>query len=487
MLINTNFNGWKEDLSFLTFDHSEAKPSKMGISSFDKMLDSLSQIKMDEKNQDSPEFEKMNARQDEDSLVFPNKMNPEFKKESPKELQDSSTGKPKIRKNQFSEEKTETKNSSFLHKARHVFKQFEKKLSQGHSLEKQDIKDLLSQLQLVMTQLNHSSLSKENPLKQTIMVELADKMKRLSILSEQKKEMNPFFQELNQFLKQLEALEIKTEIPKIQEAPIHSKEAINPHHHEIKALNIETSKENVFQKLMPTQEHIDLKNSNVPISKNKGNENVNHSLRPSVQISPEIVQSTDLKGQSSHSSFKGGENFLLSHSNVNKEVFSPIQHTETPFEMTMKERLDLAKDIIHQLGENLKGYVGKNQTQLTLQLTPENLGKVKVMLNMKNDLISCHVLVENDVVKNLLQERLNEMKVMFQNNGIQFNQLNIQTQGEYFEQQHQNDQENLFIQHKESATQIKLNRLTSHSEKFSLPYEKINDNLYNDENFLVTV
>lgn len=67
---------------------------------------------------------------------------------------------------------------------------------------------------------------------------------------------------------------------------------------------------------------------------------------------------------------------------------------------------------------------GQKQT-LTFQLSPENLGKVKLTVDMVANSLNAHIEVENDQVKQFIQSNIEQLKQNFQSNGIQLNSVNI--------------------------------------------------------------
>jgi len=60
-----------------------------------------------------------------------------------------------------------------------------------------------------------------------------------------------------------------------------------------------------------------------------------------------------------------------------------------------------------------------------LQLTPENLGRVEVKLELVNKVINATINVENETVQHIVQNSLEGLKLTLNQNGVQFNSLNV--------------------------------------------------------------
>ncbi|MFZ0452520.1 MAG: flagellar hook-length control protein FliK [Ignavibacteriaceae bacterium] len=67
----------------------------------------------------------------------------------------------------------------------------------------------------------------------------------------------------------------------------------------------------------------------------------------------------------------------------------------------------------------------KDQKNIVLKLVPETLGKVKISLDISNNVIHAHAEVENETAKSLMQNNLENLKQSLAQQGIQLNSLNI--------------------------------------------------------------
>lgn len=67
----------------------------------------------------------------------------------------------------------------------------------------------------------------------------------------------------------------------------------------------------------------------------------------------------------------------------------------------------------------------KDQRNIVLKLIPETLGKVKISLNITNNIIHAHAEVENEAAKFLMQNNIENLKQALVQQGMQLNSLNI--------------------------------------------------------------
>ena len=67
----------------------------------------------------------------------------------------------------------------------------------------------------------------------------------------------------------------------------------------------------------------------------------------------------------------------------------------------------------------------KDQKNIVLKLVPETLGKVKIMMDVSNNIIHAHAEVENEAAKSLMQNNIENLKQALAQQGMQLNSLNI--------------------------------------------------------------
>lgn len=85
-------------------------------------------------------------------------------------------------------------------------------------------------------------------------------------------------------------------------------------------------------------------------------------------------------------------------------------------------RIVSASKIIKEISNLAESRISRN---VVLKLTPEDLGKVKISMDVSNNRVHLNVEVENDTVKNLIHTNSAELKQSLAQNGLQLNSLNI--------------------------------------------------------------
>jgi flagellar hook-length control protein FliK len=81
-----------------------------------------------------------------------------------------------------------------------------------------------------------------------------------------------------------------------------------------------------------------------------------------------------------------------------------------------------APEIVNEFSKIIQA--GEKQT-MTFQLTPENLGKVKLIVDLVENQINTRIEVENENVKQFIQSNIEQLKQSLQSSGIHLSQLNI--------------------------------------------------------------
>ena len=128
------------------------------------------------------------------------------------------------------------------------------------------------------------------------------------------------------------------------------------------------------------------------------------------------------KGQDQISNDKGDNAFS---SYLNKIDVNNIQNIKRPVylnniadQMKTIDSAEIVKEISNLASD-------KDQKNIVLKLVPETLGKVKILLDITNNIIHAHAEVENEAAKSLMQNNLESLKQALSQQGMQLNSLNI--------------------------------------------------------------
>ena len=132
--------------------------------------------------------------------------------------------------------------------------------------------------------------------------------------------------------------------------------------------------------------------------------------------------STGGKDSEKQKSNDGFKNVLQSADQINgndsdKFKIAPELKTSQEVMKTIK-----TNEIIPEFSKIIQA--GEKQT-MTFQLTPENLGKVKLIVELVENQINTRIEVENDHVKHFIQSNLEQLKQNLQSSGIQMSTVNV--------------------------------------------------------------
>lgn len=91
-----------------------------------------------------------------------------------------------------------------------------------------------------------------------------------------------------------------------------------------------------------------------------------------------------------------------------------------------------APDVMREISD----FISKGDTKsIVLKIDPENLGKVKIVLDMTDKLVNAHIEVENQSVKNAVMNNIDNLKASLAQNGVELNSVNVSLPG--YEQKNQ--------------------------------------------------
>lgn len=84
-----------------------------------------------------------------------------------------------------------------------------------------------------------------------------------------------------------------------------------------------------------------------------------------------------------------------------------------------------AKDVLDQIVTGMKVQVKEGNSQVVLQLNPENLGKIALSISHEKGVISGQFVAESEAVKKIIESNLNQLKAQLQSQGINVDNLKI--------------------------------------------------------------
>lgn len=157
-----------------------------------------------------------------------------------------------------------------------------------------------------------------------------------------------------------------------------------------------------------------------------------------VQISVEVTRSTKEEAQTEQEA-AGEETPQTEHmlkadssekeSGWTKPVESFIQHLEqsvTNVEgTTVTERVVQYREIVNQVVEQIKVVIKPESTSLSMQLNPEQLGRVALHMTMKNGQMTASFFVQNEMAKEALESNLQTLRENLSAQGLKVESVEV--------------------------------------------------------------
>lgn len=126
------------------------------------------------------------------------------------------------------------------------------------------------------------------------------------------------------------------------------------------------------------------------------------------------------------------------HSNTTVQTIT----TENQVQTIVKTQESSYDGIVRQIVEQVKVEFKPDTVSMELQLTPENLGKVKLHVASKEGMITAQLFVQNEAVKNAMEAQLMVLRDAMQQQGIKVEAVEVTVQtGAFAENLEQNSQQ----------------------------------------------
>lgn len=135
-------------------------------------------------------------------------------------------------------------------------------------------------------------------------------------------------------------------------------------------------------------------------------------------------------------------------------------------------------DVVRQVVDSIRLTATQGLQSMEIQLTPENLGKVNILVSVREGVVTAQLNVQNEQVKKALENQLLTLKENFENQGIKVETVEITVHTNAFES-NQNFSEQKEQSHKAGGTRkINLDDLNFDEEENSEEQERtyINEN-----------
>ena len=159
----------------------------------------------------------------------------------------------------------------------------------------------------------------------------------------------------------------------------------------------------------------------------------NSNVNAEIKLEDKITVDTD--ENSSHSETSGNENQSLSSQfletlvgNVDNAIGTGAASEGNFAGYSVK-----GEDIVRQLVDAIKVNVNSTFSEMELQLQPENLGKLNLVISSRDGIITAQLMAENDDVKNAIENQLVMLKDNFEQQGLKVDAVEVTVQSHGFE------------------------------------------------------
>lgn len=159
----------------------------------------------------------------------------------------------------------------------------------------------------------------------------------------------------------------------------------------------------------------------------------NSNANAEIKLEDKITVETD--ESSAHSETSGNENQSLS-SQFLESLIGNVDNaigTGAASESNFAGYSVKGEDIVRQLVDAIKVNVNGAFSEMELQLQPENLGKLNLVISSRDGIITAQLMAENDDVKNAIENQLVMLKDNFEQQGLKVDAVEVTVQSHGFE------------------------------------------------------
>lgn len=142
-------------------------------------------------------------------------------------------------------------------------------------------------------------------------------------------------------------------------------------------------------------------------------------------IKVEVQKHTTDSDADTSSSNKQNQDASVEHANLNT-IFNNVTKVNT-VESFGNELVQIQqlRDIANQVVEQIKVIIKPDQTSMEMNLNPESLGKVNLVVAEKNGLLTAQFTVQNEIAKEALESQMQTLKDNFTNQGLKVDAVEV--------------------------------------------------------------
>ena len=159
-----------------------------------------------------------------------------------------------------------------------------------------------------------------------------------------------------------------------------------------------------------------------------------------------LDETNDSNSQSNKDSSREKSSEDKSQNQVNQfldNLVSTVQNNQIEFVENVVQ-MDELRDIANQIIDRIKVVIKSDETSMELQLNPEHLGKVNLMITSKNGVMTAQFLVQNETTKEAIESQMQTLRDSLNQQGLKVEAIEVTVSNFSFEQSDQanaNDQQ----------------------------------------------
>lgn len=159
--------------------------------------------------------------------------------------------------------------------------------------------------------------------------------------------------------------------------------------------------------------------------------NVDNSGSVDVKLEDKVTFETDKKGDS-QSELTGNGSESLSGQFL-KTLIGNVENTVNAANTFSGYTTVNAEDVVRQLVDAIKVNVNESFSEMELQLQPENLGKLNLVISSRDGIITAQLMAENEDVKSAIENQIVMLKDNFEQQGLKVDAVEVTVQTHGFE------------------------------------------------------
>lgn len=165
---------------------------------------------------------------------------------------------------------------------------------------------------------------------------------------------------------------------------------------------------------------------------------------------------------------------------INDEAQVPVNNLTETFKAAFADAVDDVNpaEVVRQVVQEIKLNSSNIVKSIEIQLNPERLGNVNVVVAVKEGIVSAHITTENEQVKRALESQMITIKETFENQGVKVDAVEVTVRSSAFESNENFAGNNNEEQTPESKRRINLDELFAEEE----PEEELQTAALQNEN-----